>query len=304
MYSIIVLLIVSIIINNFTLQKSLRFFLFDLMEYFFPFIFYKQLNRIFPKKKHNTINSKKIDNILHKSKISTFKFYLYFYKLFKKMCIYDSLNSFAIFIVYVKHNIFANRFYYNRNYKRWFYKRFYIIFLLYFFRKLIFFIKIKFIKNIKVKLYFKKIKFLKIFLKFSKIVFFLKNSFKKIYNFKNVFTKINLKYFNSIKFFFLRKTKCFNKSRYSRNRQNFRTGFYWCLYVNIIALIGLNFLFYKFIINFTALWYLFIFFIFIFFFSKFFKYNYTNFYNIYAEFLYLLNFLLNFFNINNVNVFL
>lgn len=36
----------------------------------------------------------------------------------------------------------------------------------------------------------------------------------------------NLKNFN---FFFLRKNRIFNKSRYSRNRQLYRTGFYWCL---------------------------------------------------------------------------
>ena len=96
----------------------------------------------------------------------------------------------------------------------------------YFFKKLIFFIKFKRVKNFKSKLILKKIKFTFIFLKFSKIITFLKNFDKKIFNFKNIFTKINLKYFNSVKQFFLRKTKCFNKSRYSRNRQNFRTGFY------------------------------------------------------------------------------
>ena len=31
---------------------------------------------------------------------------------------------------------------------------------------------------------------------------------------------------NLLKLFILRKTKCFNKGRYSRNRQNYRTGFY------------------------------------------------------------------------------
>jgi hypothetical protein len=29
-------------------------------------------------------------------------------------------------------------------------------------------------------------------------------------------------------FFFLRKSKLFNKGRYSRNRQTYRTGAYWC----------------------------------------------------------------------------
>lgn len=56
--------------------------------------------------------------------------------------------------------------------------------------------------------------------------------------------------------YFLRKNKSFNKGRYSRNRQNYRTGVYWCLYVNIIALFGLYFLFYRFTFNFGYLWWL------------------------------------------------
>lgn len=56
---------------------------------------------------------------------------------------------------------------------------------------------------------------------------------------------------------FLRKNKSFNKGRYSRNRQNYRTGVYWCLYVNVIALFGLYFLFYRFTFNFGYLWWLF-----------------------------------------------
>ena len=57
--------------------------------------------------------------------------------------------------------------------------------------------------------------------------------------------------------YFLRKNKSFNKGRYSRNRQNYRTGVYWCLYVNVIALFGLYFLFYRFTFNFGYLWWLF-----------------------------------------------
>lgn len=53
--------------------------------------------------------------------------------------------------------------------------------------------------------------------------------------------------------YFLRKNKSFNKGRYSRNRQNYRTGVYWCLYVNIIVLFGLYFYFYRFTFNFGYL---------------------------------------------------
>lgn len=63
---------------------------------------------------------------------------------------------------------------------------------------------------------------------------------------------------NKFVLFFIRKQKFFNKGRYSRNRQLYRTGVYWCIYVNIVAVLGLNFLFYKFTINFTYYWWLFI----------------------------------------------
>lgn len=56
---------------------------------------------------------------------------------------------------------------------------------------------------------------------------------------------------------YLRKTKVFNKGRYSRNRQFYRTGVYWCLYINIIAVIGMYFWFYRFVMNFGYLWWLF-----------------------------------------------
>ena len=78
----------------------------------------------------------------------------------------------------------------------------------------------------------------------------IKNSLlkkNKIYNFiSNVsdnlkFTKLsNL---SNIFIFYLRKNKLFIKGRYSRNRQYYKTGVYWCLWVNIIAVFGLYFMF-------------------------------------------------------------
>jgi len=49
---------------------------------------------------------------------------------------------------------------------------------------------------------------------------------------------------------FIRKNKIFNKGRYSRNRQLYRTGVYWCLWLNIIAVFGLYYYFYRFVFNF------------------------------------------------------
>ena len=56
---------------------------------------------------------------------------------------------------------------------------------------------------------------------------------------------------------FLRKNKIFNKGRYSRNRQFYRTGVYWCLYLSIVLFTGLYYWFFHFMVNFGFLWWLF-----------------------------------------------
>ena len=45
--------------------------------------------------------------------------------------------------------------------------------------------------------------------------------------------------------FLLRKTKIFNKSRYSRNRQNTRVAFYFSILINIIVIFAVFSLYYK-----------------------------------------------------------
>lgn len=77
-------------------------------------------------------------------------------------------------------------------------------------------------------------------------------------------------------FFFLRKNRIFNKGRYSRNRQTYRTGVYWCLWVNILSLYGLYFLFYRFTFNFGFLWTPLMIFFGSFIFSRALKYNFFN----------------------------
>ena len=52
----------------------------------------------------------------------------------------------------------------------------------------------------------------------------------------------------------LRKNKIFNKGRYSRNRQLYRTGVYWSIWLNIILVFGLYYLFYRFTFNFGYFW--------------------------------------------------
>jgi len=87
---------------------------------------------------------------------------------------------------------------------------------------------------------------------------------------------VNLSKLDNFIFFFLRKNKIFNKGRYSRNRQTYRTGFYWCLWLNIFVVYGLHFVFYRFIFTFGYLWlFLFIFFS-SFIFSRALKYNFIS----------------------------
>lgn len=56
---------------------------------------------------------------------------------------------------------------------------------------------------------------------------------------------------NYIIFHFLRKNIIYNKSRYSRNKQTYRTGVFFCIWLTILTVIGLYFYFYFFSIKFT-----------------------------------------------------
>lgn len=78
---------------------------------------------------------------------------------------------------------------------------------------------------------------------------------------------------NDFEFQFLRKNKVYNKGRYSRTRQNYRTGVYMCMYLSVVSIFGLYYWFYKFSFNFTYLWWFFIAFIASFFVPKIFKYR-------------------------------
>jgi hypothetical protein len=90
----------------------------------------------------------------------------------------------------------------------------------------------------------------------------------KVLNYIRFFINIKAKNYFVL---FIRKQRTFNKGRYSRNRQIYRTGTYWCFYINILAVFGLNFVFYKFTINFLQYWWFFFLFIFCAVFSYFIK---------------------------------
>lgn len=63
----------------------------------------------------------------------------------------------------------------------------------------------------------------------------------------SILSKKNIKKDN----FMLRKTKSFNKSRYSRNRQYYRTGVFLCLWANIIFIVGAYYLFFRLTLKFS-----------------------------------------------------
>ena len=107
-------------------------------------------------------------------------------------------------------------------------------------------------------------------------------------NFIKYIDSLNLNKYNIL---YLRKSKVFNKGRYSRNRQYYRTGVYWCLYVNIIAVVGIYFWFYRFTMNFGYLWWLLYLFIASFIIPKAIKYRFYNVFtllnSIFKDFLWL-----------------
>lgn len=99
--------------------------------------------------------------------------------------------------------------------------------------------------------------------KFTKLVFFNRNEslWKTKFPVSFLDKLININFINRLNtIFFIRNFKVYNKGRYSRNRQYYRTGVYWCLYVNIIAVVGMYYWFYRFTMNFGYLWWFFFFF--------------------------------------------
>jgi hypothetical protein len=84
---------------------------------------------------------------------------------------------------------------------------------------------------------------------------------------------LNVSQLDNFEFQFLRKNKVYNKGRYSRCRQNYRTGVYMCMYLSVCSIFGLYYWFYKFTFNFSYLWWFFIAFFGSFLFPKIVKYR-------------------------------
>lgn len=105
----------------------------------------------------------------------------------------------------------------------------------------------------------------------------------------SVTKNINSSNFKMYSFQYLRKNRIFNKGRYSRNRQLYRTGVYWCLWLNIIMVYGLYFMFYRFTFNFGFFWWGILIVCYSTIFSRIIKYNFFNLNYLYKEFLKLIS---------------
>jgi hypothetical protein len=84
----------------------------------------------------------------------------------------------------------------------------------------------------------------------------------------------NLNNYSNINF--VKINKLYNKGRFSRNKQTYRTGVIWCLWLTILSICGPFYYFYSFSFNFTYLWFLFILLVLRFSFVYLSKYNYIN----------------------------
>lgn len=83
---------------------------------------------------------------------------------------------------------------------------------------------------------------------------------------------------------FLRAARHFNKGRYSRNRQLYRTGVYWCIWLNVVIVYSLHFYFYRVVFSFGYLWFPLGIMILSIFSSRLYKYRYYSFDQLVLEF--------------------
>lgn len=83
---------------------------------------------------------------------------------------------------------------------------------------------------------------------------------------------------------YLRAARHFNKGRYSRNRQIYRTGVYWCIWLNVVIVYALHYYFYRVVFSFGYLWLPLALMILVMFSSRLYKYRYYDINQILVEF--------------------
>lgn len=266
-------------------------------NYYSNYIKFLIIQKIFYKRYYNLCSSIYFKNLNFKNQVKlNWIFYLYLLNSSKKLVIYD-LSKYSDWYDFNfkknKKNIF-NKIKLDKKTKKLVFnfrnnniKYFTKIYSKYnnFFKKIFFSLK-SFYKNIFIMSY-----------KFNHTKLFFNKSWKNglnlfypiRYNESSVSKYINLENINSYLFFYIRKNRIFNKGRYSRNRQLYRTGVYWCLWLNIILVYGLYFLFYRFTFNFGYFWWGVLIFSYSTIFSRIIKYNYHNLFYIFKEFSFFIN---------------
>lgn len=108
------------------------------------------------------------------------------------------------------------------------------------------------------------------------------------------FTKLHNSIINPTKstiILYLRAARHFNKGRYSRNRQLYRTGVYWCIWLNVVIVYALHYYFYRVVFAFGYLWLPFAVMILSMFGSRLYKYRYYSPWQVKTEFNEYSNFL-------------
>jgi hypothetical protein len=85
---------------------------------------------------------------------------------------------------------------------------------------------------------------------------------------------------NSVNVMFIKLNKIYNKGKFARNKQIYRTGVIWCLWLTILTICAPFYYFYSFNFIFTYIWFLFFFLIARFVFSFFSKNNTLNYWEI------------------------
>lgn len=291
------------------LYPHINFYFFKLYSYSYDFNFLK-LIKFFSK--ITNVNFSKFNFFFYFLKKNFFNFFNFL--IFKKLCKFSLIKIlFLTFLIFKRCYFFkksyAVKFLNLNNFIDW-YKYTANVSKSFFLKKLIKFDnrKYNFFKKNYIKIFFKiyvsyTLKYKSIFKNlnvFYKNIFSLLNFVRSRFILRKIFLKsggnfitkfsntslnkfINLNNIENYFFLFLRKIKYFNKSRYSRNRQTYRTGVYWCLWFNILSVYGLYFIFYRFTFNFSFLWLPFIIFIGSFIFSRFLKYNLISFNSLKSE---------------------
>lgn len=294
-------------IKNEAINEKFIFYLENLFFFnkiFLNFFFKKKLN-LMPKKvkksffnffkkpeeKNNYFKKKKSYSFLFKTKFLTFN---YFFKC-ETTDFFKFLNFFIFFKIFLSNSLinYLNLILASSN--KELIHCYYFNYILTHFRFENSTINLKFFNFNKINDFWKINKFISVNnLKYTTVVSNIVDYFSNNYSKKTInlnFQKNNLDYnlvldsklninlfsenFFLIKIFFLkklnliRKNKIYNKSRFSRNKQLYRTGVFLCIWLTVLTVLGLYFYFYLLSIKFTYFYFYFIVFIFIFFYKFF-----------------------------------